>query len=95
MIKTDKYYKQFQGFEKNFKWLIDHLLPFSEKIKGCELIFPDTVFFENGAPSMIVKMDKDFCLTSVKSKNKLNLKNIQKEFQDVCRDRKKDAAGVF
>ena len=32
---------------EKFNWLIDHLLPPNPaKVKGCELIFPDTAFFE-------------------------------------------------
>ena len=90
MLKTDQFYKQYQGFEKDFPWLVEHLLPFSEKIKGCEIVFPDTVFFRGGLPVMIVKMDKDFCLTSIKNKSKLSLQNILKDFQNIARDRKKD-----
>lgn len=44
---------------------MEHLLPPSEKesaVKGCELIFPDTVFFNQGKAKMIIKMDKDYCL---------------------------------
>jgi len=37
---------------------MEHLLSFSEKILGCELIFPDTVFFKDGKPSFIIKSDK-------------------------------------
>ena len=39
---------------------------------------------------MIVRMDKDFCLTSVKSGSKLNLTNIMKDIQNITRERKKD-----
>jgi hypothetical protein len=33
------------GMPRDFFWLMSHLLPCNDKIKGCELIFPDTVFF--------------------------------------------------
>jgi len=34
---------------ENFQWLMEHLLPPNPaKFKGCELIFPDTAFFEGG-----------------------------------------------
>ena len=39
-----------------------HLLPFNDKVKGCELLMPETVFFDNGQPECVVKMDKSFCL---------------------------------
>lgn len=79
IIDRDAYYKRFQGQKMDFAWLIEHLLPFSDRIKGCECIFPDTIFFKNGKPHMIVKMDKDFCLQAIKSGPKLNLHNIMKD----------------
>ena len=44
---------------------------------------------------MIVKMDKDFCLTAIKTGSKLNLTNIMKDIQNITRDRKRDMNGVF
>ena len=90
IIDRETYYKRYNGQTKDFAWLIEHLLPFSERIKGCECIFPDTIFFKNGKPSMIVRMDKDFCLTSVKTGSKLNLTNIMKDIQNITRERKRD-----
>lgn len=73
-----------------------HLLPYSDKIKGCELIFPDTVFFENGEPLLLIKTDpKDFCLLSVKGSQKLSFSNLLKDFQNLTRERKKDSVGIF
>ena len=69
---TEANYKQLGGIQKDFTWLMEHLLPPNEHIKGCELIFPDTAFFYAGQPKMIVKMDKDYCLTSIKNPQKLN-----------------------
>ena len=43
------------------------LLPLSDKSKGCEVIFADSLFFKNGEISHIVKMDKDYCLSSIKN----------------------------
>ena len=72
--ERDQYYKKSHGGEpQTFYWLMQHLLSYSEKIKGCELIFPDTVFFENGDAKSIIKTDKDFCLISVKNQSKLSL----------------------
>jgi hypothetical protein len=34
-----------KGMKQDFLWLMEHLLPCSDKLKGCELIFPDTIFF--------------------------------------------------
>ena len=50
--------------KEQFFWLMEHLLPPSpDKFKGCELIFPDTAFFEQGQCKCIIKNDEDFCLT--------------------------------
>ena len=40
-------------------------------------------------------MDKDFCLTGVKSGTKLNLQNVQREIENVTWERRKDTDGVF
>ena len=80
---------------RDFGWLMTHLLPCNEKIRGCELIFPDTVFFRKGKPKVIIKNDKEYCLVTVKQINKLNLQNIYKEFSNVVRERKKDLTGPF
>jgi hypothetical protein len=95
IIDRETYYKRYRGTPKDFTWLIEHLLPFSERIKGCECIFPDTIFFKNGKPSLIVKMDKDFCLTSVKAGPKLTLTNIMKDIQNITRERRRDINGIF
>ena len=38
------------GVEKKFTWFIDKLLPCYSKIRGCEIVFPDTVIFHRGKP---------------------------------------------
>ena len=35
-------------------------------ISGCQVFFPDTVFYVNGAPKLYVQMDRDFCLSEEK-----------------------------
>jgi len=47
---------------------MENLLPLNDKFQGCELIFPDTVFFKKGVATMLIRCDKDYCLTSVKNK---------------------------
>jgi len=52
-----------------FEMLIHELIArpkenLSEKmISGCDVFFPDTLFFKNQNPSYIIQMDKDFCLS--------------------------------
>ena len=52
---------------KTFSWLMEHLLPINEKFKGCALIFPDTVIFKAGKPTMLIRCDKEWCLTAIKN----------------------------
>jgi len=56
---------------------VEHLLPvMTDKFKGCELIFPETVFFKGGKPKLMIKSDKDFCLVAIKNPEKLKLPAI-------------------
>ena len=56
---------------------MDHLVPPNpDKFKGCELIFPDTAFFNNGKPTHIIRNDKDFCLVKVKKADKMQLNTL-------------------
>lgn len=72
------------------------LLPSNDKVKGCELIFPDTAFFKKGKPSIVIKSDtRDYCLQGVRHPKKLSLQSIYKDFQNVVRRRKKDFLGPF
>jgi hypothetical protein len=85
----------YEGIDRKFSWLMEHLLPINEKIKGCEMIFPDTVIFSKGKPRLIIKNDRDHCLIGVRHPSKLNLQSIYKDFSNIVRERKKDLAGMF
>ena len=75
---------------------MDHLVPPNpDKFKGCELIFPDTAFFNNGKPTHIIRNDKDFCLIKIKKADKMQLNTLQRDFFTVVRDRRNDNNGVF
>ena len=83
--------------QETFHWLLERLLPsHTDKFKGCELIFPETVLFNKGKPTMLLKSDKEFCLVAIKSSkgqsesksNKLSNENIYKYFSGILRDRK-------
>lgn len=37
--------------------------PKEKMLSGCEVFFPDTLFFRNQQASYIVMNDKDYCLT--------------------------------
>lgn len=93
--KLDVREQYYEGQEKKFSWLIDHLLPCNDKIRGCELLFPDSVLFMNGKPRVIVRNDKEHCLMPIRQLRKLNLQSIYKDFSNVVRERKKDLGGHF
>jgi|LauGreDrversion4_2_1035121.scaffolds.fasta_scaffold436532_1 hypothetical protein len=85
-----------EGIPRDFEWLIRSLLAGSDKVKGCELILPDTVFFKKGKPTIIIKSDtRDYCLVGITHPKKLSLQSIYKDFQNVVRRRKKDNVGPF
>lgn len=73
------------GFPQSFRWLMEHLLPPSDRIKGCELIFPDTAFFSGGSLVLMIKMDKDFCVEGVRNRKKLSVLKFVKNFQIVMK----------
>ena len=77
--------------------MIEKLLsPSPGKLKGCELVFPDTVFFNTkGYPKMIVRTDREFCLTAIKNPSKLNFNSIVSEFNQIMKERKNDQNGIF
>jgi hypothetical protein len=93
---TDEFFNENIGGEKQeFLWLMEHLLPYSEKIRGCELLFPDTVFYSHGKPKIFIKSDKDHCLVSTKSASKLAIGSLQKELTLIYRSRIKDNVNLF
>ncbi len=55
----------FRDEEITFRDLIDKLFANSEKIKGAQILFPDTVFFDEGKPLFIARIDKDGCLIKI------------------------------
>lgn len=86
----------YHGIPRDFTWLMHSLLASNEKVKGCELIFPDTAFFKRGKPTIVIKSDpRDFCLIGIRHPKKISLQSIYKEFQNVVRKRRKDFVGPF
>ena len=75
---------------RKFLWLIEHLLPPNEKLRGCQAVFPDSVFFVNGKPKFIVRTDKENCLFAIRQESKLNLLEIRRTFSTIVRNRKKE-----
>ena len=63
-VKTDVREELFAGEERSFTWLLEHLTPKdNEKIRGCHLLFPDTVVFHKGRVKFIARTDKEGFLT--------------------------------
>ena len=65
------------------------------------MIFPDTVLFEKNKPVLLVRCDKDFCLTGTKAQSKGQGKTdrfftrLHSELSTVVRERKKNQNSVF
>jgi hypothetical protein len=76
--------------ELNFRDFIENLFANTEKIKGAQLLFPDTVFFEEGKPLFIARIDKDGCLIKITQPNKLGLQEVRQKFSQIVRDRRKE-----
>ena len=92
--ETDKKFRNIGGFKQSFLWLMEHLLPPSDLVKGCELIFPDTAFFDQGKAILMIKMDKEFCLQGTRNPKKLSFLKLVKDFQEVMKERKREQ-GIF
>lgn len=73
-----------------FPQLIEWMFASSDKIKGAQILFPDTVFFEDGKPSFIAKVDKEGCMIKITQPSKLGLQDIRQKFSQLVRDRRKE-----
>lgn len=98
-MQTEQKFANLGGFNKSFHWLIDHLTPPLEQdhiYKGCELIFPDTAFFNNqGVCELITKLDKDLCIKKVRNKDKYQPDAIHQAFTEVVWGRFRNPEGHF
>ena len=58
-------------------------------LEGCEVLFPDTLFFnDEGKPDFWAKTDKDGKISAIKDPKKLEkLPEIRNKFAAVVRDR--------
>jgi len=63
----------------NFTKLVDYLLPPALEVDGCELLFPDSLFFdESGKALFVAKTDnKDGKMMKVDQPNKLGLSDVR------------------
>ncbi len=62
-------------------------------ICGCELLMPETAIFEDAKIKIIMKTDKDGCITQYKQK--FTLQKLRQDFSIIARDRKKDGQTGF
>jgi hypothetical protein len=88
MMKGDRKQNKVILEPRNFHWLLEHMLPVSDRVLGCEIWIPDTAIFENGKPKLVVKSEKDGCI--VKYKKLPGLSDLRKIFAIVSRERKKE-----
>ena len=81
-----------------FSKLISLLLSPSIDLEGCEVLFPDALFFtEEGKPDFIAKTDKDGKISAIKDPKKLEkLPELRQKFSTISRERmKKDNNRTF
>ena len=94
-----------------FRTLVEYLLPPSIDLEGCEILFPESVFFGgdthiqekkedredpmNGKPIFIAKTDKDGKMISITQQSKLGLGDIRQKFSVLVRERKADTKNVY
>ena len=89
-VKKEVNLEILQGKRITFAKLVEFMLPPNEKIKGCQVLFPDTVFFGHGKPQFIAKNDKEGCMMIIQQANKLALQDIRQKFSTISRERKKE-----
>ncbi len=67
-----------------------------EDYLGCEILFPDTVFYTAGKPKKIVKTDPvNFCLESDSQLGSLVQSEIYENIQSTVMQRFRDEKGLF
>lgn len=64
--------------------------------KGCEIIFPDTAFFNaSGVCELIVKIDKERCIKKIRNKDKYTPDAIHHAFVEAVWQRFRETEGHF
>jgi hypothetical protein len=53
------------------------------------------VFFKDGKPNLLFKLDENYKMTTVKSGKLLKLSNVPKFFLDLAERRNADDKGIF
>jgi len=66
-----------------------------EAINHCDILCLETVFFKDGKPNLLIKLDEDYKIMAVRSGRLLKLANVPKFFLELAERRKEDANGVF
>jgi hypothetical protein len=64
---------------------IQYLLPPSPDLEGCEVDFPDSVFFESGKPAFIAMTDKEGKLKQQNHPRYLVLNIIRQSLSEVVK----------
>ena len=63
------------------------------KVKGCQLLMPETVFLKDGKFDTVVTMDKESCLQFDNKTNHINMQ-LRMKFEDIVRDRRKETQSL-
>ena len=91
-VKQSVDFRLLEGKQITFAQLITYMLPPNDKLKGCQVLFPDTVFFVGGKPHFISKNDREGYLTTVT--HHLGLQEIRQRFSTLVRERKKETERI-
>ena len=101
------YRARYPGQDRDFRWLLECVLPAAtgprddhdgvplEAINHCDILCLETVFFKDGKPNLLIKLDEDYRIVAVRSGRLLKLANVPKFFLDLAEKRKVDENGVF
>ena len=91
---TDKFTRNMKYYTKDtctFSKFMSYLQPPSIDLEGCEVIFPDSLFFqEDGKPDYWGKTDYNGKFMSIRNQNKLGLSDIRSKFAVIARGRQEE-----
>lgn len=87
--------RMFSQDKINFMKFVEFLLPPSLDLEGCEILFPDSLFFDDsGKAAFVAKTDKEGKMLCMNQPNKMGLNDIRQKFSALVRDRKADTKDI-
>ena len=89
-----KYFTQTSGQRYNFMSLVQELIPNPKHpnermIKGCQILVPETVFYDEGRIEFMTASDRENCI-ALDVKTKLVNQDVLKKLKELVYERRKD-----